>query len=341
MTLADSVHQFRLHAMCRAAEIGNASQACRELGISRTLFYRWKDRFERYGPDGLRPGQRKAPLHPGQTPPHEERTVLAWAIAEPTWGPLRLSSELRRQRRLVLHPSTVYRILRRHGLQTRFERLVVLEQHSAETAGLLTERTRRQLLKVRSQEPRHVQASLPGELVCIDTFYIGKLKGVGKVWQYTACDAATSFGVARLITGNWSARKSAAFLKEAVIPAFGKQGVTVQRVLTDCGNEFRGEFDRVCVARGIRHTRTKPRHAWTNGFVERLQGTILRELWRVAFRRRFFTSVPQMQRALDGYLRYYNFERIHHGYRTKGRTPAEVVLAHSKKERGHHETVNT
>ena len=157
-----------------------------------------------------------------------------------------------------------------------------------------------------------------------------KLKGVGKVWQYTACDAATSFGVARLIAGNWSAKKSAVFLEKAVIPAFRTQGFDVQRVLTDCGREYYGAFDKACAVRGIRHTRTKPRHAWTNGFVERLQGTILRELWRVAFRRRFFTSVPQMQRELDGYLRYYNFERLHHGYRTKGRTPGEVIAAHRK-----------
>lgn len=331
MTLVDSVHQFRLHAINRAAQIGNVSQACRELGISRTRFYRWKQRFEQYGTDGLRPGRRSSWRHPYQTPPNVERSVLAWAIAEPTWGPLRLSSELRRQRDLVLHPSTIYRILKRHRLQTRFERLVILEQHAAETAGLLTERTRRKLLRAQGHKPRHVQASVPGELVCIDTFYIGKLKGVGKVWQYTACDAATSFGVARLITGNWSAVKSAAFLTEAVIPVFGKQGFAVQRVLTDCGREYYGEFDKVCAAREIRHTRTKPRHAWTNGFVERLQGTILRELWRVAFRRRFFTSMPQMQRELNGYLRYYNFERIHHGYRTKGRTPAEVIKTHSNK----------
>ena len=330
MTLADSVHQFRLRAMLHAQELGNVSQACRNLGISRTLFYKWKNLYERYGSDGLRPGRRSAWRHPHQTPPHLERAVLAWAVAEPTWGPLRLSSELRRQRGLVLHPSTVYRILRRHRLQTRFERLVVLEQHSAETAGLLTERTRRRLLRAQGHKPRHVHASVPGELVCIDTFYIGKLKGVGKVWQYTACDAATSFGVARLITGNWSAKKSEVFLKEAVIPAFGKQGFAIRRVLTDCGREYYGEFDRACVARGIRHTRTKPRHAWTNGFVERLQGTILRELWRDAFRRRFFTSVTQMQRELDGYLKYYNFERIHHGYRTKGRTPIEVIKTHSK-----------
>lgn len=341
MTLESSVHQFRLHAMGHAGRVGNVSQTCRDLGISRTLFYRWKKSYERYGPDGLRPGPERAARHPWQTPPEVERTVLAWAIAEPTRGALSLATELRRQKGLLIHASTVYRILRRHRLQTRFERLVVLEQHSAETAGLLTERTRRRLLKAQGHKPRHVQASVPGELVCIDTFYIGKLKGVGKVWQYTACDAATSFGVAWLVIGNWTAKKSAAFLTGIVIPAFRRHGFAVQRVLTDCGKEFYGEFDVTCDKVGIRHTRTKPRHAWTNGFVERLQGTILRELWRVAFRRRFFTSVPQLQRELDGFLRYYNFDRAHHGYRTKGRTPAEVIKTHSKQTEVKNETVNT
>ncbi|HWQ12357.1 MAG TPA: integrase core domain-containing protein, partial [Roseiflexaceae bacterium] len=81
-------------------------------------------------------------------------------------------------------------------------------------------------------------------------------------------------------------------------------------VLTDGGPEFKGAFDVACRELGLRHTRTKPRHAWTNGFVERLQGTILQELWRVAFRRRYFTSRAALQRALDGFMRYYNTARI-------------------------------
>lgn len=325
MTLIDSVHQFRIHAMVYASRIGNVSQACRDLGISRSLFYRWKDRYERYGSDGLRPKPRAGWKHPSQTPVHAERVVLALAVAEPTWGPLRLAVQLKRFNGFIIHSSTVYRILKRYGLQTRFERLVVLERHSAETAGLLTERTRRALLKASGQKPRHVEASAPGELVCIDTFYIGKLKGVGKVWQYTACDAATSFGIARLITGNWTAKKSAAFLNEVVVPTFKKKGFVVQRVLTDRGREYYGDFDRACLKLGIKHTRTRPRHAWTNGFVERLQGTILTELWRVAFRRRFFTSMAQLQRELDIYLRFYNHDRPHFGYRLKGRTPSEAI----------------
>ena len=122
---------------------------------------------------------------------------------------------------------------------------------------------------------------------------------------------------------DFSAEAAARFLRE-VVQEYARAGWPVQRVLSDRGPEYRGTFDEVCRELGIKHTRTKPRHAWTNGFVERLQGTILSELWRVEFRRRFFTSVAAMQEVLDSYLHFYNWRRPHLGYRLNGRTPAEV-----------------
>ena len=149
---------------------------------------------------------------------------------------------------------------------------------------MLTERTRKQLEKARPiPSTRHVEAKTPGELVCLDCFYIGKLKGVGPVWQITACDAASSFALAQVFVGAPRARIIAEFLRQRVVPFFRKAGYPLQRVLTDRGSEFKGAFDEACRKLGIRHTRTKPRHAFTNGFVERLQQTILHEHWRISF----------------------------------------------------------
>jgi transposase InsO family protein len=189
------------------------------------------------------------------------------------------------------------------GLSTRHERLAVVEHHSARAAGLLTERTRRRLWQARYGRTRHVEAKLPGELVCLDCFYIGKLKGVGKLWQVTACDAACSFAFAQIIP-SVEAIHCARFLKRVLLPAYRKAGWKLQRVLTDGGSEFKGLFDAVCSELGIRHTRTKPRHCWTNGFVERLQGTIFHEHWRIAFRRRYFTSTAAVDRSLQSFLRF-------------------------------------
>ena len=320
MTLEDKVHDFRLLVLQKAQERGNVSAACRELGVSRTLYYRWLHRFRRYGADGLHPKRlRPRRGRPPSLAAYEERQILALALAWPTWGPGRLALQLARQG-LRVAPSTVYRALRRLGLGSRKERLAVLELHSARKAGLLTERTRRRLQQRRSQ---HVRVQRPGELVCLDSFYVGRLKGVGKVWQLTACDAASSYAAARIVPAA-TAQQTAAFLREVLGPLYRRAGWPIRRVLTDGGSEYRGVFETVCRELGIRQTRTRPRHAWTNGFVERLQGTILHEHWRVAFRRAYFTSRRQLQRSLDGFLRFYNEERPHQGYRLRGRTPAEV-----------------
>jgi hypothetical protein len=284
--------------------------------MSRTVFYRLRRRLEQYGPDGVHPKRRQARRgRPSALPVQTERRVIAFALAWPTCGPQWFSDQLAREGVRVA-PTTIWRLLRRCRLGTRRARLAVLEQHSAETAGLLTERTARQ--------PRHVEAAQPGDLLSLDTFYVGKLKGVGKVWQITGCDVASSFGWARLILGEVTAAAVLGFLRDVVRPSYRRAGWRLRRVLTDNGKEFKGVFAAGCARLRIRVTRTKPRHAWTNGFVERLQKTILHEHWRIAFRRHYFTSRRSLQGSLDRFLLFYNDERTHRGYRLRGRTPATV-----------------
>src|SRR6266850_1893954 len=212
-----------------------------------------------------------------------------------TAGASRIAAYLRHRWQLRVAPSTVQRALRRAGLATRRQRLTVLEHRALQTAGLLTERTRRALGHAQHGEPRHVAAR----------------------------DAACSYGMAWLLPAH-TAEAAAHFLRRVVIPLYRRAGWRLRRVLTDGGPEFKGAFDEACRALGLRHTRTKPRHAWTNGFVERLQGTILQEHWRVAFRRRYFTSRTALQRSLEAFMQSYNHERPHQGYRVRGRTPAAL-----------------
>ena len=116
------------------------------------------------------------------------------------------------------------------------------------------------------------------------------------------------------------------FLRDTLAPRYRAAGWPLRRVLTDGGPEFKDAFDEARRALGIRDTRTKPRHAWTNGFVARLQGTILQAHWRVAFRRRYFTSRRSLQHALDQFMAYYKRDRPHQGYRLRGRRPAALFL---------------
>ena len=316
MTLEDSIHSQRLRVLRDAERLGNVSEACRRHGLSRTLFYRLRRRLELYGPDGVHPKRGRARRgRPPTVSVQTERRVIALALAWPTCGPQWYSDQLGRDG-VSIAATTIWRLLKRAQLGTRRQRLAVLERASAATTGLLTERMVKAV--------RHVAADQPGDLLSLDTFYVGKLKGVGKVWQITGCDVASSFAWARLIIGEVTAAAVLAFLQEVVGPAYRQAGWSLQRVLTDNGKEFKGVFAAGCERLGIRVTRTKPRHAWTNGFVERLQKTILHEHWRVAFRRQYFTTRRALQTSLDRFLRFYNFERTHRGYRLKGRTPATV-----------------
>jgi transposase InsO family protein len=315
VTPEESLLGFRVRVMQHAERSGNVSQTCRLFGLSRTRFYEWRPLWRRYGVDGLRPKPTAA--HPGRPVTvsiESERLVVAEALAWPTRGSQWVSAQVA-ARGVPVAPTTVWRVLRRHGLNRRAARLAAVEHHSAATAGVLTERVRR---RVR----RHLAATHPGDLLSLDTFYVGRLKGVGRVWQITACDAACSYGWARVVAGEVTARAVLAFLDEVVQPTYRQAGWTLRRVLTDRGKEFLTAFDAGLAARGLRHTRTRPRHAWTNGFVERFQGTILHEHWRLVFRRIYFRSLRQLQRTLDSFLEFYNRRRPHHGYRVQGRTPA-------------------
>lgn len=316
MTLEDSIHSHRLHVLRAAEQLGNVSEACRRHGMSRTVFYRLRNRFELYGADGVHPKRRQARAgRPPAVPVQTERRVIGFALAWPTCGPQWYSDQLARDG-VTLAPVTIWRLLRRQRLGTRAARLAVLERCSATTTGLLTERT--------AKPGRHVEANEPGALLSLDTFYVGKLKGVGKVWQITGCDVASSFAWAQLVIGEVTAAAVLAFLRTVVRPTYRQAGWRLRRVLTDNGKEFKGVFAAGCERLQLRVTRTKPRHAWTNGFVERLQKTILHEHWRIAFRRHYFTSRRALQASLARFLQFYNYERTHRGYRLNGRTPATV-----------------
>jgi transposase InsO family protein len=320
MTLEDSIHASRVRVLREAERTGNVSATCRRHGVSRTVFYRLRQRFEQYGADGVHPKRRRAAVgRPSALSVQTERRVIAFALAWPTSGPQWLSDQLAREG-VTIAPVTVWRLLRRHQLGTRRARLAVLEQFSAATQGLLTERTAHR----DRRRTRHVAAAAPGDLLSLDTFYVGKLKGVGKVWQITGCDAACSYAWARLVVGEVTSAAVLTFLRDDVRPTYRRAQWRLRRVLTDNGKEFKGAFAAGCERLGVRITRTKPRHAWTNGFVERLQGTILHEHWRIAFRRQYFTGRVALQRSLDTFLEFYNHQRTHRGYRLNGRTPATI-----------------
>jgi transposase InsO family protein len=246
----------------------SVAEACRTFGVSRTTYYRWAGRAQRSGLAALLPKGRRPPVMPTATPPDQVEVVLAEAVARPTIGAQRLV-EHSAERGVRLSASGVQKVLRRHRLGRRAQRVAALAQLTAATTGILTTPAK--------EGPFgfcHF-AARPGDLVALDSFYAGKLKGIGPVWQLTAVDTATRYGIGALVAGDKSARDAARFV-DHVAERLAGIGVKLTGVLTDNRPEFAGKaFTSHLADLEIGHRRIPPRSPNHNAVCERFQGTAL------------------------------------------------------------------
>ena len=319
VTHTEIIYQRRLAVLAHAKRSGNVTETCAVFGISRTRYYEWKNRADRYGLEALMPKERRAPQMPSATPTHVVERLLTLAVLEPTIGCRQYADRLGDQG-FVIAKSTVQKHLVDHELGTRAKRLARAAAITAATTGLLTE-------AARDDEPFGfcLAAGGPGELVCVDSFYIGKLKGVGKVYQLSAIDVFTRFAFVWLVVGTPDSVVSLRFL-ERLLAHYRRHGVKVRAVLSDNGPEYNASaFSAALAAKGLRHVRIPARSPNHNAVVERFHGTILQECWRPAFHRRRFTSIRQLQAEADAWLVTYNRRRRNHGDYMRGRTPQEIL----------------
>jgi len=303
-------------------------QACREAGISTSRFYELRARYLAYGEAGLMPKPRPSRPDRRLRDPLRDQ-VIAYAIEHPTVGPRTIAAALSLSRFggwCVSH-SGVYNVLRRAGLSRRSARLAAAESLAAAEGGPITERALRDLRAI-ERASTHIGSEVLGEQVFLDTMFVGNLKGVGKIWQYSAVDGACSFAFARVLAGEKSAWAAAAFLQRDVAPVYAEAGIELAEVIVDGGPEFKGAFTATCSRLGISRHQLPARSPNLNAFVERFQGSVLHLHYRTAFRYRFYTSADDIDADLQGWMRFYNFERPHRGYRTGGRRPAEIFYAH-------------
>jgi transposase InsO family protein len=184
---------------------------------------------------------------------------------------------------------------------------------------------------------RHVESEYPGQLLSQDTFYVGRLKGVGRIYLQAVVDTYGSFGFGKLYT---SKRPETAvdILYDRVLPFYEEHQLKVEALLTDNGTEYKGRpmihlYEIFLDFNDIEHRTTKVGNPRTNGFVERFNRTVLDEFFGKAFKR-FYESLEALQVDLDTWLNYYNHERPHRGYRNMGRRPIETnELGKKKREK--------
>jgi transposase InsO family protein len=329
MTAAKKIAQKRLTLLQLAERLRNVSEACRHHGVSRSQFYEYKRAFQERGLEGLvdRPSIPKS--FPNETIPAVKEKIMSISLAHPVWGPARVSDQLRLEA-VSVSPGTIRNIWIKEDLETRYKRLLRLEE---EKNGLEIDLTEEQIRLLEKANPcfreRKVESLYPGYLISQDTFMVGTIKGVGRIYLQAVIDTYGSFAFGKLYTSKLP-ETAADVLYDQVLPFYESQGLTVENILTDNGREYCGRpmihpYQIFLELNDIAHRRTKVARPRTNGFVERFNRTVLDEFFRETFHNKFYASVEELQEDLDQWLHYYNYERPHRGYRNMGRRPIETI----------------
>lgn len=314
-----------------AKQLGSVSQACKVMGYSRDSFYRFKDLYETGGAAALADMNRRKPIIKNRVPDHIEQAVIDLAIENPALGQLRASQALQ-QKGIIVSSSGVRSILLRNDMETLKKRLKALEAKSAQDGILLTEDQLAALEKAKQAKEAHgeIETEHPGYLGSQDTYYVGNMKGVGRIYQQTFVDTYSRVAICKLYTDKTSIT-SADVINDRVVPFFAQHDIPLLRVLTDRGTEFCGRveshaYELYLAIENIDHTKTKARSPQTNGICERFHRTLKDEFYEIAFRKKIYSSLEELQIDLDQYLSKYNNQRPHSGKFCYGKTPMQTFL---------------
>lgn len=318
-----------------AEELGNVSKACKVMGFSRETFYRYQRAVIEGGVDALIETTRRKPNPKNRVDEFVEKATIDLTVEYPAYGQLRARNELRKQG-VFVSPSGVRSIWLRHSLENMKKRLLALERKSAAEGLVLTESQIAALEKKKDDDiaDGEIETVHPGYLGSQDTFYVGTLKGVGRVYQQTFVDTYSKVAVCKLYTTK-TPITAADLLNDRVLPFFEENGMGVLRMLTDRGTEYCGkaeqhDYQLYLAINDIDHTKTKARSPKTNGICERFHKTILNEFYQIAFRKNIYTGLDALQKDLDNWLVHYNHERTHQGKMCCGRTPMATFLEGKK-----------
>lgn len=314
-----------------AEELSNVSRACKVMGVSRDTFYRYRELVDDGGVDALIEKSRRSPNLKNRVEEAVEQAVMEYAIEFPAHGQHRTSNELRKKG-VFVSGSGVRSIWLRHDLENFKKRLKALEAKVARDGIQLTDEQIAALERKKHDDEAcgEIETAHPGYLGSQDTFYVGNLKGVGRIYQQTYVDTYCKVAHCKLYTTK-TPITAADLLNDKVLPFYESQQLPVLRILTDRGTEYCGkvehhDYQLYLAINDIDHTKTKAMSPQTNGICERFHKTLLNEFYQVTFRKKLYQTLEELQKDLDEWLSYYNNERTHQGKMCNGRTPVETLI---------------
>ena len=331
MTKDQKVIKNKLGLLNLARDLSNVAKACRIIGYSRDSFYRFKKLYETGGEKALQDMSRKQPCIKNRVDESIEKAVVDFAFEKPAYGQLRVSNELRKQG-MTISPGGVRSVWMRHDLETFKKRLKALEAKVAQDNIILTEDQLKAMEKAKYEKiaKGEIETAHPGYLLSQDTYYVGNIKGVGRIYQQTVIDTYTKVAFIKLYDRK-NALVASDILNDKVIPFFEEQKVDILRILTDRGTEYCGSIERheyqlYLAVEDIDHTKTKARSPQTNGICERFHQTSQNEFYATAFRKKIYRTIEELQKDLDSWLEEYNNKRTHSGKYCYGKTPMQTFL---------------
>src|SRR4051794_28789793 len=329
MTTTHKLIQPKMGLLKLAEKLGNVSEACKVMGYSRDTFYRFQKLYEDGGELALKEISRSKPLLKNRIEKELEDIVVAYAVEQPAHGQQRASNELLK-RGTTVSPSTIRCVWVRHDLETFQKRLKALEAKVAQDSLILTDTQVAALERKKEEEQSkgEIETHHPGYLGAQDTYYVGYIKGVGKIYQQTFIDTYSRVAFAKVYDRK-NALVAADMLNDKVLPFYQQQNVDLLRILTDRGTEYCGlrehhHYQLYLSIEDIDHTKIKAKSPQTNGICERFHRTMQEEFYSIAFRKKIYNGLEEMQQDIDQWIVLYNNERAHSGRYCFGKTPMQT-----------------